>query len=401
MWNPTLCKERKGWGTRHLTDVNSAGGSWMSRAPEIATETSALYYPCIEVHDVNWLKATLLAFGQVQRMVPSEFYQSRDTDEVREFCETEGPRGPLLTEARLNSRLVLGKQHNLCEKIKQHKRKLQKQYSQARTEETLGHDSESFLIHQNKMSWELTELLKELGLAWYSRDQRGAGKVWLALHPKLGEAAMSTLALAVAEDSGLDIVTSSQDVHRSMLSSSDEQAFESLAGIEAPSKESVVHELAQVVMKTAFFDFAKLRATDIRDLLNDGKDLRRFKDMLAGIAATIPNIQNPEIREKRLRQASLEVLSEWDKYRGSLPKVAGRYLLESVEQGSKLGEGLKVGALTVLGHAAGLILLLDKVKVAWQKHQKSPFRLLNRVDASLSNEASLYVPPWSKLAKVD
>ena len=369
-------------------------------SPDAATEISALYYPCIEVHDVNWLKATLLVFGQVKRMVPPRGeYQLRDSDEVREFCEIEGPRGRLLTEATIDSGFVLSRQHLLCEKIKNLKDELQARYSQARTEEELGVDSECFQIHQSKMSFELTELLKELGLAWYARDQRTPLKCWLALHPTLGEAAMSTLALAVAEDSGLDIVTSSHDVHTSMLRSTDDQVFENLVGIPAPGKDEVVHELAQIVMKTAFFDFSKLGASDVRDLLNDGKDLRRFKDMLASSAARIPTIKNPQEREEYLGQVAVKVLREWEKYKGSLPKVAGRYLLDNTEQGSKLAEGLRVGALAVFGKAAGILLLIDKARVVWQAHQNSPFRLLNRVEASLANSASLYVPPWSKLAQ--
>src|SRR3974390_1374201 len=100
---------------------------------DVTTEISALYYPCIEIHDVNFLKATLLVFGQVKRMVPPrDEVQLRDLDEVREFCETEGPRGHLLTEATIDSGFVLNRQHLLCEKIKSLKDDLHARYSPAR-----------------------------------------------------------------------------------------------------------------------------------------------------------------------------------------------------------------------------------------------------------------------------
>ena len=70
---------------------------------EVALDRDALYYPFIHITDVNWLKATLLCFPGVRRMVPQS-YVPTDSDAVREFCDVEGPRGePLLTRVDLFS----------------------------------------------------------------------------------------------------------------------------------------------------------------------------------------------------------------------------------------------------------------------------------------------------------
>ncbi len=45
----------------------------------------ALYYPYIHIQDVNWLKATLLLFSEVRRMMPVQF-TPEDSEEVRAFA---------------------------------------------------------------------------------------------------------------------------------------------------------------------------------------------------------------------------------------------------------------------------------------------------------------------------
>ena len=46
---------------------------------EVALDRDALYYPFIHITDVNWLKATLLCFPGVRRMVPQS-YVPTDSD---------------------------------------------------------------------------------------------------------------------------------------------------------------------------------------------------------------------------------------------------------------------------------------------------------------------------------
>jgi hypothetical protein len=65
---------------------------------EVALDRDALYYPYIHVRDVNWLKATLLCFPQVRRIVPKDF-SLNDLPEVRPFLEVTGARGEPLVAA--------------------------------------------------------------------------------------------------------------------------------------------------------------------------------------------------------------------------------------------------------------------------------------------------------------
>jgi hypothetical protein len=49
-------------------------------------EQFALYYPYIHIRDSNWLKSTLLWFGQIRRIVPEQ-YTINDPPEVKTFAE--------------------------------------------------------------------------------------------------------------------------------------------------------------------------------------------------------------------------------------------------------------------------------------------------------------------------
>lgn len=56
----------------------------------------ALYYPYIHPRDVEWVKGTLLAFGQVNRIVP-DGYPLHDLPEVAFLRDYPGPRNePLM-----------------------------------------------------------------------------------------------------------------------------------------------------------------------------------------------------------------------------------------------------------------------------------------------------------------
>lgn len=96
---------------KEVADVQHSG-----RLGGVVKERCALYYPYIHIRDVNWLKATLLWFQQVRRIVPDQF-TLKDFKQVKEFTETSGPAGPLLDEAHLFEEPVRQAKANLQKKI--------------------------------------------------------------------------------------------------------------------------------------------------------------------------------------------------------------------------------------------------------------------------------------------
>jgi hypothetical protein len=86
---------------------------WRESASGNPMNQRALYYPYIHIHDVNWLKATLLLFFEVRRMLPGNFTPD-DSEEVRAFAE----RSPsLLSGADLWTRRANAAQKALARRL--------------------------------------------------------------------------------------------------------------------------------------------------------------------------------------------------------------------------------------------------------------------------------------------
>jgi hypothetical protein len=381
-----------------------------------ALDRDALYYPYIHVRDVNWLKATLLCFPNVRRIVPRR-YSLVEEPEFRDFCETEGPRGPLLSSADLDSESVTAAQRDLLRKLREHEELLQK-YSRLPTMAQYGAEADQFQIHRDKMIYQLTSYLEESDLAWHTRSAYWGDDLmchqttpttdphdWLTLHPFLGSAIMATLAIAVAQDCGLDIVTDSVQAHYAVASNDKNHVFEALLGNVLPvppsNRDEVVDNLAEVVIRTTF-DVSRFSAKQIAALLKDGRDLRQFKSALTSIAETIPPMSNQRERQERLEHATELVLAEWRRHKRSLPKVAIETILNATEMKfPDLGAMALTGAVTEvqLGAAAGLsvVLLTYAGLKVWRKYKEraqSPYKYLTRIEQAVT---SVTLPPLPTL----
>lgn len=370
----------------------------------VALDRDALYYPYIHIRDVNWLKATLLCFPQVRRIVPPDFHLN-DSEEVREFRTVEGLRGPLLAEEQTDSSAVYQAQQRLIEQLVKNKKNLRKRFSRKATEGEHNKQRDSFQIHRGKMLWSLINFLKEEELAWHARDVRSHDfEEWFAVNPKLGEAIMSVIAIAIAEDKGLDIVTSSGTVHHALASLSEDEVYNDLLIYGAKSQQApdavrvqkLADELAEVVM-TASFDLTCLNAKQIADLTKEGQDLRKFKDTLIPIASSIPEIHDPKEREKRLKEKAKEVIDSWEKYKKSLPRFALDALVSSANiKSPELVTSIVAGATSGIMLASGIGLAIGLLAYSgfgiWRVYKdktSSPYQYLSRIEKA---GASLVLP---------
>ncbi|MGM9489322.1 TMF family protein [Ideonella sp. YS5] len=362
---------------------------------DVALDRDALYYPYIHIRDANWLKATLLTFPQVRRIVPHDF-RLNDLEEVKPFRDIKGARDePLLSDEPAYSYSVFQAQQRLLVTLKGAEEDQLGQYSLESTQSDFPKDPNAFQLHAGKME-PLLDFLCAKSLAWPARriSSSNPGE-WFALHPRLGEVVMSLIAMAIASEKQLDIVTSSGRVHRTLARMDEDALVASLFNSGAPpgakgsgggSPSDMADELCQVVMLT-MFDLSKLSAEKIAELQKEGKDLRRFKTELLKIAATIPDIANPDEREKRLIQAAKEVESEWEKYKGSLPRFAVDALLSTAAwKAPDLLTSALDGATsaTVLTAGTGILVGLGVYAgfAAWRGYKdksSSPYQYLTQI----------------------
>jgi len=367
----------------------------------------ALYYPCIHIHDENWLKGALLGFQQVRRIVPNQF-TVKDQAITKPYSELTGPDGQaLLQPVYIRSQQVRESQEWLRHKMLERIDQLIDNYSEEHTPPELQSGPEAFEIHVGKiLDPELLQLVTSKSLAWPSRQPTEPdSSKWVTMHPTLGSAVMSILALAVARLEGLSIVTSSGETHHELLANREEQVFERLINVPvapgtAPNADVTVEELAHVVITTGF-DLTRLTPAQISELLKEGKDLRAFHRAVAVFVSRIPSGLGPEERATRLKKEAQSVLDEWAKYTDLLPPFAKRALVDSALD--KVPDVIK-GGIAMSAHAVLMIhptLLISYavgVGLKMYRERDSPLRFLNRVNKAVDRSVgSIYVPQWKRL----
>jgi hypothetical protein len=369
----------------------------------VALDRPALYYPYIHVRDVNWLKGSLLCFPQVGRILPAGF-PVQDSWEVRQFTEMTGVTGqPLLVseytdDFSLHSPIRQA-QERLLKLLKNHDDFMQQKYSVTPSPVTFHEpefadpEAKPHRIHTGKLMNDLAEHLLSRRLAARTTKPQSYFEEygeWVFVHHMLGEAIMSLIAIAIASNKGLDIVTSDSSLHHALAVLDEDEVFARLVGAGAKRRDSStaekVDELAELVMTTCF-DLDKLDPAQIGELVSNGLDLRAFKTALIPIAESLPEIHDPVERERRLKDKTAEVMGEWKKYRKSLPKFALDALVESTEvKYSDLAAGIMLGG-TGMAFASGfglaVGLLAWKGLGIWRKykeHTASPYSYLSKIE---------------------
>jgi hypothetical protein len=384
-----------------------------------AVDRFALYYPYIHLRDSNWAKSTLLWFGQIRRIAPDGF-ELKDTKEIQELVNEVGPNGPLISSARLFDQEVLMAKQALAEKIMANLDVLRERFSQAVTP---SKDQRVFEILRLKLldSYQgipLAQFLMNERLAWISRTSTDSDQ-WISMHPKLGSAVMSYLALAIARNEGLDIVTDSAALHETLIAHREMDVFDVLLGLNSTTSrverdEELADDLGQLVLQT-HFDVSILDAKALIKLLDARKDLQGFRQLVATVAASIPAGIGPEEKLERLQAKREEIFDEWRRQTSFLPPEITKTFREvgKEEAAKKILEGLPTLGTAVASHAflahvlGGIPGLTISVVVGtgikmW-KMEKSPLKFLSRVDSSISSglrqkSASLYLPQWSSPA---
>jgi hypothetical protein len=298
--------------------------------------SNALYYPYIHIRDVNWLKGTLLLFPQVRRMLPAYFCPD-DAPAIREFVS----HGRALLEmANLGSDRARLAQLDLAAQLETDAKDPQFQltYGPAATRKDLPYDSPGFQIHQGKLQPELITVLRNSGLGWVpvNRETYDFHTEYMELHPRVGEAIMSTLAVACALGEGLDIVGDQRSggLHRCLIEKDPNAIYQDW-----------LHPKSALAMPDAatseeLFEFRKL--------------LSRLRER----AAQIPRMDPGPDRKKAFEDEVATIFKEWNSDRANMASFwrtfFGKGLVDvgaksSEKAGDKIAEGLLGAAAASAG----------------------------------------------------
>jgi hypothetical protein len=375
-------------------------------------DRDALYYPYIHIRDVDWLKRTLLIFPHVVRMVPRDFPSSDDA-ETAEFSQYIGThRQPLVRQADLQSNNVIAAQERLLRQIDTKATddlSFLSRFGRKATEALKSPGDLGFQIHLNKLCPSFFTHLDNYGLAWI--PQIPGGDLYREVHPRLGEAIMSTLAIACAKDEGLDIVTdpTHRKLDRCLATKDANLVFDAwLSSIEPDVQRSAATggQLLEIIVYQ-HCNPEKLTAQNLAALSEEREALAELHHDLQKLASLIPDdIENDSKLKERLEDSAQVALKRWQGNRANLgsllnemlggdgTKEIGGILQDLVKEVVTPGVGssaVVVGtpaALTFgvpLGMLAGVgIAVVVHTLASWQRVRRrasrSPYRYLTMLE---------------------
>ena len=298
----------------------------------------ALYYPYIHIQDLNWLKANLLMFPFVSRMIPLDF-TPRDDEGIRPFTKWHNDREPLLRRADLWSERSIEAQSILAKKLQRDSEDLEfrEKYGIDAAREHLDPNHYGFQIHAMKLSDELREALtKERKLAWppVNPETYDIPSDYVEVHPRLGEAVMSTLAIACAKGEGLDIVGDerSGQLRQCLLKQDLDDVYDtwlkSELKMDDPRSPSA-KELFEFILGIPG-DLSDLTTDKVIALNKEREPIDKLFGTLRKHAAKIPAMDEGTARERAFQQETTKVLENWAKDRQSLRGFSRDFFGESL-----------------------------------------------------------------------
>ena len=321
-----------------------------------------LYYPYIHIQDPDWLRANLLIFPYVERMVPLDF-TPRDSQVIREFTAWEDGQAPLLRSAALFTDRSLQAQAVLAKRLERDKKRgsFLRQYGKETARKLVDENAYGFQIHAAKLSPELRAALRtDDKLAWepLNREVYDTDSGYIEVHPRVGEAVMSTLAIACAQGSGLDIVGDRRSgaLHRCLLDKNLDNVYKTWldpsSNPAAPSAASG-EELMEFILGIPG-DLSTLTAAKLRQIAAEREPIDKLLEALRGHAARIPAMDKGREREEAFRQAADEVMSKWESDRKNLSGFARAFFgLDSVKLATDFAS--EIAEKTLAGSAGGAV----------------------------------------------
>jgi hypothetical protein len=299
---------------------------------------NALYYPYTHIRDVNWLKATLLLFSEVRRMMPYQ-YTPDDSLEVQAFAQF--PLKTFLSVANIWTPRAIAAQEDLANKLLADAQNaaFRSKYGRFATRQALKSNDRGFQIHQRKLSKPLKNALRSTELAWVpdSPEPYDIDAEYVELHPRVGEAVMSTLAIAAATGESLDIVGDSRSghLHECLLEQKADEIYN--AWLHPPALPAAPKKPEGEDLFEFLVGFACNISAVTPDALAalDREPLRKLIAQLRVLASEMPAMDPGAEREKYFRDVASKVLNDWGSDRSNLASYWGQFFGKGLADTSK------------------------------------------------------------------
>lgn len=170
-------------------------------------------------------------------------------------------------------------------------------------------------VHIGKLGKQIAEFVLSHGLA--TKGKNG----FLDMHPALGEALMSTIAIASAQEDGLKIVTENGKIHSWLRDLSYEDAVDALISDQyllESGEVGVLPKSRETRLSLILFSMADVSALDADGLLklqNERDALDELLNEFSKHCVAVPQMKNEKREIEMLEDTSNQIISKWNKDR--------------------------------------------------------------------------------------
>lgn len=348
----------------------------------------ALYYPYIHIRSEHWLKATLLCVPSVKRIVPTE-YVPEDRSNILKYTQLKGPHGFLLQAVRSDSTASRAAQRRLTQKVEQHIDTIKALYQRS-----TAPGPDRYWIHDQKLSYALRNHLQQHELAWDSHDPHGHGdRQWLALHPTLGSALMTTIGLSIAKAERLDVVTPSRRFHETLLATEEEDVFERLLTGKRARRvplQQARHDLGELVIALGT-NLQALPAEAIPDLQQSDRFIA-FQKLIRQTAAVVNREGDSRDYRRELEQEAHDLIDAWRDSKRTFSRGVRQSVFEQGARTAVLAKVAATGHAVAAGAGLSIFLVAQKVRQLRKTHGGDPLHYLTQVRAATDKGMLLRFP---------
>jgi hypothetical protein len=145
---------------------------------------------------------------------------------------------------------------------------------------------------------------------------------YVEVHPNVGEAVMSTLAIACAQDDGLDIVGDkrTRELHRCLLEKDLDSVYDAWLKLNTnmpPPKEASGEELLEFILGISG-DLSKLSTDALRELNKEREPIDALMTELRKEARKINRMNPGKKRDEQFQEVAAQVMKKWEGDRNNL-----------------------------------------------------------------------------------
>jgi hypothetical protein len=251
---------------------------------------------------------------------------------------------PLLRPVNLRSNRSLTAQRVLASKLLRDSQdeSFPERFGQASARKLVSSGDLGFQIHAGKLSDELRAALenqklpekKRLAWAPLNREWYDTEEGYIEVHPRVGEAVMSTLAIACAQSESLAIVGDERSgrLHECLLEKDLDAVYDSWLGSPTnlrPPKAPTGERLMEVILGMQG-DLSMLTVEALHDIGSQREPIVKLIRALRQRAAEIPVLDDKAMMDQHFKDAAQDIFREWKRDRVSSEGLHDRSLVKTL-----------------------------------------------------------------------